>query len=698
MSAEIHVSESATDQKLSLWGIRLPLFRWVQMLCFALMGLVLLVQAGLPARPSTLTFVVETPTAGELQVYFDQSAGYSEANSSKVVLEPGRNTVVFELPPGNTQALRIDPAADMRELAINHVSVQGSSSQVSDDDLLSGIHAVHEMEGGTAADGKGRYLITADATDPQLQLTPAIALHSSSEHHVRALEMSWVLFGLALVLALGLQLGVNGRHLNLAAVAFGLTLSLACLAITAYSVSPDEVLHEADASYFNLHWAPPDLQDPQMQTAYAASPYGVSYLAEWNVTYLLAGKFGNVLHSLDVAPRTAYRLYQAALFGSLIALLFLLRLPQPVAIPLIVTPQLWYLFSYMNGDALPFAAAFLGTALACVPGSRIAAFMSTRSAPDRTTLLHLTLFVLCFATLLISKRNYWPIAGFLAVAAAIVPFKLNLRMVSAISTIMLITIVGAAGGAALVETYGQGIAVAAAIATLACAAVIAHGALRLLRHSAMGMPVLRYASVFLSALLLASPWVIGDYVKNGAGTSKQAVVDHMREVHAAPQFKPSSNTQMPTLRLHTQGTPLHALLTPPLDWHKTTFRSFFGGYGYMQYFAGSTYYWLMAIGVVGLIGICVLSTLLFDPLGKRYFVLAGAAAASLVLASLLHSWTYDFQAQGRYVIGILVLTVPFMFHLQVSRRLSFAANIVAAALFVLSCYSFACIALPALTA
>lgn len=682
---------------VTIQGICFPLFRWIQLFCAAVMLLTLLAQATFPARPSTLQLVVESPTPGELQVYFDREQGFSEADSAKVALMPGRTTTVFELPPGRTRALRIDPSADMQELSIERISLRGSASQVSDDELFAGIRPVHEVESTTGADGSRRFRISDGALDPQLELSPAKPLDSSSAVHVKVLAGAWVLFAVALVLTLALQLGADGRYLRLTMVAWGLILSLACMAITSHSVSPDEGLHEADATYFSTRWSPPSLESAEMQSSYVASPYGVSYLAEWNITYLLAGKFGNVLDSLDVQPRTAYRLYQATLFGALIGLIVLLRLPQAVSVPLIVTPQLWYLFSYMNGDALPFAAAFLATALVCVPGSRVTSYISSDSPLDRRTFFHLALFMACFATLLVSKRNYWPIAAFVIVAAAIVPFKLNLRMVGAISTIMIVAIIGAAGGSALVETYGQVVAVVAAGVTAATGLIIAHGALLLLRQGDVKRPLLRYGLVFSGALLLASPWIVGDYMENGAGQAKQALVDQMREAHAAPEFKPSSNTLMPTLKLQSQGVPLHTLLSAPLDWHKTTFRSFFGGYGYMQFFAGPTYYQLVTVTAILLLFACVLSTLLLDPLGLRHLALAGAAALSLIGASLMHSWTYDFQAQGRYVIGILVLLTPFVFHLRASRRIAVVANTLLIALFGLSCYSFACIALPALT-
>ena len=67
---------------------------------------------------------------------------------------------------------------------------------------------------------------------------------------------------------------------------------------------------------------------------------------------------------------------------------------------------------------------------------------------------------------------------------------------------------------------------------------------------------------------------------------------------------------------------------------------------------------------------------------------------ALVLASFLHSWTYDFQPQGRYVMGLVVMMVPLFMRTGESQwgRVLFTA--VALLLFVLSAASFTHIALP----
>jgi hypothetical protein len=67
-------------------------------------------------------------------------------------------------------------------------------------------------------------------------------------------------------------------------------------------------------------------------------------------------------------------------------------------------------------------------------------------------------------------------------------------------------------------------------------------------------------------------------------------------------------------------------------------------------------------------------------------------AAALIGASLYHSWTKDFQAQGRYLLPILpmlgILCVQCRAYLN-PRILTFFTS----TMFLLAAYSFICVAL-----
>lgn len=667
---------------------------------FALLAATLLLFwcATTPSGKGDLLMKMTAPVAGEMQVYFDRGQGFSEDASQKMEFPAGTSTLTFAVPHGTTHGLRIDPPSDIGRFTIDSLSFDGLVSANGSQRYAGSFQrAVEVDQAALQPDSAQTFVVNQGAADPQVYFIPSAPVQVTGLGSALN-RIAWGLALLGFVLALAIQLGLKESHLRMSVVALGFILALSSFAITSTSVNPDEDLHEADARYFSSHWQPPRLDSPDMQATYAASPYGVSYLSEWNVTYLLAGKFGKVAQGLGFEERTSYRLYQAALFAALIAFIILLRLPAAASIPMIVTPQAWYLFSYLNGDALPFAAALLAAAIAFAPASRVRLFMAGAQSLDLRTLFQVAIFILCLAALIISKRNYWPVAAFIGVGVAIIPLRLGLRAVTAISILLLISIVGIAGGSALTETYGSGITIAAGAAALVSALLLVQWAVNWKRRGGNIRLVVRLMSVFTLAGLLASPWIIQDYRQNGGGNAKQAMVEAMREAHAAPEFKPNSLTPAPGLRMREQGYSLRQLVSAPLEWQVATTKSFFGVYGYMKYYAASPYYWLIGGATVLLIVLGIGSTLFMEPQGRSLLVLAVACAISLVAASLLHSWTYDFQAQGRYVMGLVVLMMPFMFHFRASSRISLASNILVAAIFLLSCYSFVAIALPALIA
>lgn len=677
---------------------RLSVTRRVQAGALLVAMMVLLALAAQPVSRGVLELNVSTTAAGQLQVYFDQGQGLSEAASTTLPLPAGRTTLTFPTPAGATQAFRIDPAAAGGGVVIESVTLRGVAKgnplPVDPQQLQPGVEVTREPAApGTPA----RFTFSETAQDPQIQLRTPVPLLSSSAERLQATRLGWALFALSLVVIVALQLGIGHGHLKLAVVALGMVLALSTFAVTSPSVNPDEDLHEADARYFSSHWAPPRIDAPDMQATYSASPYGVSYLSEWNVTYLLAGKFGNLARSLNIDERTGYRLYHAALFALAIGLILVLRLSAAASIPLLVTPQVWYLFSYLNGDALPFAAALIAAALTFAPASRLRTFLAGERQYDVALVMQLLVFIACLAILVVSKRNYWPVAAFITVAAAIVPLRLDLKAVTALAVLMVVGVIGAAGGSALAGTYGHGVPVLAGLAALASAVVLVMWGIGWARSGLSRTPVLRFAGLLTLSLALAAPWVVGDYLKNGAGEQKQQLVDAMREAHAAPAFKPSSTAPAPGLKMRDQGYSLRQLVSAPLEWHVPTFKSFFGVYGYMQYYAAPAYYLAIGSCVALLLLLGVVTTLAQDTLGRRHLVLAAGAAASLIGASFLHSWTYDFQAQGRYILGALILMMPFVFHLRASAQSYLVANLLIAAIFLMGCYSFVRVALPSLT-
>ena len=124
---------------------------------------------------------------------------------------------------------------------------------------------------------------------------------------------------------------------------------------------PDEEDHFRAARYYMSYWLPPAVGDAKSEGAYSTS-FGVSYLDEPDIVYVLAGKFSKILSFTGLPPYVLARAFNFILF--VVLFLILLKYSLQIEIPLygilLLTPQVWYIFSYFNGDAFGF---FVGSCL-----------------------------------------------------------------------------------------------------------------------------------------------------------------------------------------------------------------------------------------------------------------------------------------------------------------------------------------------
>ena len=138
---------------------------------------------------------------------------------------------------------------------------------------------------------------------------------------------------------------------------------------------PDEILHFHAGQYFREHWLPPPVGAPEAATTY--SSYGMSYLDEADIVYWVFGEAVALGKRLGLAPVAAMRWFQMTLYWSLVAwMISRARTFTPALAFLLLTPQVWYVFSYINGDALPFALLTVVLVELGWPDSSVRSFLS----------------------------------------------------------------------------------------------------------------------------------------------------------------------------------------------------------------------------------------------------------------------------------------------------------------------------------
>ncbi len=676
----------------------LPISRKAQAACIFAACVVLFALVLMGGNRNTLVIDYYSEARGTLQVYFDQGAGFSEPLSARRPHRVGDNRLRFRLPAGDVVAVRIDPDPAAGHVAIKYLGIESTRGESREIGRPGELQIANQMQLAPERNpGLVTFAPTEGANDPQLYLAVATPVTSAPTGPVTRWGLLWGAFWVLTAVAASLTFVRRqppARALAIAATA--LISLLATVAISEYSVNPDERLHEVDARYFRTHWAPPALDDPAMADNFRTSPYGVSYLTEWNVVYLIAGKATQLLASIDADERTTFRLFNVALFVLLLLTLTAIRAPPGAYLILLVTPQLWYLFSYFNGDALPFAAGMVAATLVLMPSGRVVPVLRKESPVDLRGLAELALFCACLGLMLISKKNYWPVVAFIVLSLAVRTLDLRAPVAAALATLLVLGVGTVAAGPLFVAECGPMITIPAAMATLAALAICIRAAYMLLREPLMRSRILQLTLTLGMSLLVAVPWIAIDQARN---PDKAETVELLRETYAADKFKPSyplADTY-PGLRMREKGYTLPQLLSPPLSWGDVSYRSFLGAYGYMEFFNSSTQNRLATLLLVILIACGLAVGRASGSLsGAQIFICIGSLVA-MIGASLLHSWTYDFQPQGRYVLGALIVLLPLTLVPVRGAKLNVLYAALAIGFFSLSAYSYIFVALPNLT-
>ena len=405
-------------------------------------------------------------------------------------------------------------------------------------------------------------------------------------------------------------------------------LILALALLTKFNAHPDEYLHFETARYFINHWWPAALNDPVIAPTF--SHYGFSYMHDLDASYLLMGKFMALFQGWLATPEIAARLFNVLLFillGAWIAR----RLATSLApFILLISPQIWYVFSYVNGDAWALFVAMLIVVQLADQKSALQSYLESKrwSGSFQAALL----FGLLLALMIMAKRNYYLFLLFVAFVAA---------------------------WTTLIQPVG----------TLR---------LQFLR---------RWGIIILLAATLFFPVRIAHEALNGFDIPRLQL--EQAEKYAAPHFKPSeiaAGAGARQLVLRKQGVPFAELFTER-GWLVDSFKSFCGVYRWMS-LKGSDYYyllmWLLYATLVVLLLMRVVRLSWHDALFTAGVLVT---ACLVVLLSAYHSWTADYQPQGRYLFPILPM-FAFLFHRYRDALRSRAFYLLFGCLFACSIYSF----------
>jgi hypothetical protein len=346
--------------------------------------------------------------------------------------------------------------------------------------------------------------------------------------------------------------------------------------------------------------------------------------------------------------------FNLLLFLVLIVVYAARRDPFSAPVLMLLTPQIWYVFSYFNNDGLPLFLSLLLVDTAF--GSRARGTRALSESWRASTLIPLVGTGLVVGLLVLTKANYLPVIAFVVCFALwrAVGFE-----TAAIGVASAGIYLARARGFVSIPIYALWACMA-----IGAALILVLVATRLWRSPTSRTLVARGAIVALAALAVAAPPLVLDRMINGSRSEKDLALAAIAEKHAEPAFRPSDASSVDSffgLRLRDKGLALHEILLRPWDWVGNSWKSFTGYYGYMNIHGPAAYYIAMFALYVVLLSYTTGTILMRGEAAEQQLLaVSGLFCGGVIFLSLYHSWINDFQPQGRYLFPVVALfAIPF---------------------------------------
>jgi hypothetical protein len=386
--------------------------------------------------------------------------------------------------------------------------------------------------------------------------------------------------------------------------ALGLILAMAF--ISGLDVHPDEMGHANSTSYYSNSWLPPSVDDPKVLKT--ISGFGVSYLFQPEMVYLLSGKVALLLSGLVNDNYLRLRLFNVMLFLVLVLIVARkIRSFPLLVLALVLSPQIWYIFSYFNGDGFAFFIALLLALQFTYPDSLTCQYLNSTTLWDKW--FGGVLFGILVGSLLLSKMNYYLYIAFIM-------FMIAWNFISE-----------------------RGFA----------------------QWGENRLQIKKWALVACVALCVYLPPVVYDQYINDFNKDEKIV--NFMEKHADYPYKPSTiknapDNTYPGLNLRSKGVSWQEIFLEKSHWRNLSFLSFFGLYGYMNLYADSHYYDILSMFLFGMIlfiyfyAACTINLKDGIVLCLVFMFLLLAIGQSVYV-----SWAGDFEPQGRYLFPMIPIAL-----------------------------------------
>ncbi len=520
---------------------------------------------------------------------------YSEKRMTVATVKPGKNKyrlLLTNIAP--LERLRIDTHSYAGEVTLNSIVIKQEGfapiilSKAKDFHQLAPYNHIKKYE--ITPEG---IKILSNGGDPGMELFISPQQIPLNIPNIIC-RLAFISFVVLLVYCVVNRLSLN--HIFVPVFLFGAWMLIITMAgISKENVHPDEYVHLDATAYYKDHWLPPKIDDPAISDSY--SVYGISRLNKREIYYFFAGKFHNILSSFNLRDHFSMRLFNVFLFGIIFAYSVRNKYARLMAVPLLISPQLWYIFSYCNSDAFALFIAFITGCQLVDPNGYLNRFIKKE---NNNYLAIPVLLAILLGTMFLLKKNYYPFILFFYIC-------------------------------------------------LGCKIVFEFPA------DARRTAIKRLALISFAGLTIFVLRVGTDYMVNGIDKNQKLLA--MQEKMAHPSYKPSTELTKKhvTLQRKDRGTTLEEMVKQH-RWFEQTFRSSFGVFGYFTVSSSLGYYNLVRWTGVILLSFFLISIILRSNLIDNGITTIGLGLSiALIGASFYQSWTVDFQPQGRYLFPITAI-------------------------------------------
>lgn len=390
-------------------------------------------------------------------------------------------------------------------------------------------------------------------------------------------------------------------------------------------LNPDEYEVRAAVRYYRTHWLPPDLRSDEIADAFAV--YGTSRHSEFNTFYFWAGKIGQFFK--DAAWQS--RWLNMGLFVVMAAMVVkYCKKCFGLLFVLLLTPQLWFIYSYTTSDGLDFFWGFLCIFQLMKEDSTLNQVLEGRFSKKQIP--GYLMLALLFVNMFWAKVSFYPILLFVFLILLIRMF----------------------------EKQGE--------------------KRKILLKKYLILVGLTFA-------IFAVRYMITDF--GYYGFDKYGVYNEVMELRATYEYKPSTPPleQAGSIYLYNKGVPLNVFFGE-MRFNQDLFNTFAGFFGNYNFGMEGWYYFAMAALYLTLLG-CLIYELVRMKDKRKWLEFAAVifCIGMQYLLVFINGYFIDFQPQGRYMLPALLYVAYLVYTCRESKN-NRAIRLILCATCMLSLYAY----------